>query len=397
MNEIFYKEVDVLGMKCENVILCTESAYYIESGKGFKDRIVKILNTIKAFFAKLKAKVDEKIRSVKIKKDVKRLNAIIESKKSDGIMIDIDTTKNLVEVRLAAFLRDADKVTKLKDPKKVQTAFNKIYDAACKDIDLYISASKGGKLHKKFIKRVKLREAAKMALSELKNVNSDLDKVYRELSATVKKSTSIRSMFKESTDNEDESYLEAGETNSENNSVDVAIASKVHGIGIKVGTFVAKHPFIITTAVFAAGAVVYKKGYESGHSSGKEVGWRKGMKAGEQKGLELGRKEGRLSGFIKGKDVGMTIGNENGRKLGRREGELIGRQKGFNDGRELGRKEGLLVGQKKNEKAYREGHKNGENAGIIKTIGSVMNSIERNKRQSSSSVKQIGTSNRRTK
>ena len=30
MNEIFYKEVDVLGMKCENVILCTESAYYTD-------------------------------------------------------------------------------------------------------------------------------------------------------------------------------------------------------------------------------------------------------------------------------------------------------------------------------------------------------------------------------
>ena len=57
----------------------------------------------------------------------------------------------------------------------------------------------------------------------------------------------------------------------------------------------------------------------------------------------------------------------------------------------------FLNRQKKKEKAYREGHKNGENAGIIKTIGSVMNSIERNKRQSSSSVKQIGTSNRRTK
>lgn len=280
MNEIFYKEVDLLEMKCENVILCTESAYYTEAGKGFKDRIVKIINTIKAFFAKLKAKVDEKIRSAKIKKDVKRLNAIIASKKSNGIMIDIDTTKNLVEVRLAAFLRDADKVTKLKDPKKVQAAFNKIYDAACKDIDLYISASKGGKLHKKFIKRVKLREAAKMALAELKNVNSDLDKVYKELSSTVKKSTSIRSMFKESTDIEDESYLEAGnseDTSYKHDSVRVCIASKVHSIGSKVGTFIAKHPFIVTTAVFAGGAAL---GGAVGKKVGTVDGYNKGYKAG---------------------------------------------------------------------------------------------------------------------
>lgn len=289
MNEIFYKEVDVLGMKCENVILCTESAYYTEAGKGFKDRIVKIINTIKAFFAKLKAKVDEKIRSAKIKKDVKRLNAIIASKKSNGIMIDIDTTKNLVEVRLAAFLRDADKVTKLKDPKKVQAAFNKIYDAACKDIDLYISASKGGKLHKKFIKRVKLREAAKMALAELKDVNSDLDKVYKELTTTVKKTTSIRSMFKESVEfDEDVAYMEAKEE--ANSDVGVTIATKTNSLGSKVGSFLAKHPFIITAAVFAGGvAVGAKAGYDSGLVVGNLEGWGKGYSYGYDEGKALGR------------------------------------------------------------------------------------------------------------
>lgn len=276
MDEIFYKEVDLLGMKCENVILCTESAYYTEAGKGFKDRIVKIINTIKAFFAKLKAKVDEKIRSAKIKKDVKRLNAIIASKKSNGIMIDIDTTKNLVEVRLAAFLRDADKVTKLKDPKKVQAAFNKIYDAACKDIDLYISASKGGKLHKKFIKRVKLREAAKMALAELKDVNSDLDKVYKELTDTVKKTTSIRSMFKESVElEEDTAYMEA--QNEVNGGVAVTVATKINTLGSKVGTFLTKHPFIVTAAVFAGGAAL---GGAVGKNVGTVDGYNKGYKAG---------------------------------------------------------------------------------------------------------------------
>lgn len=276
MDEIFYKEVDLLGMKCENVILCTESAYYTEAGKGFKDRIVKIINTIKAFFAKLKAKVDEKIRSAKIKKDVKRLNAIIASKKSNGIMIDIDTTKNLVEVRLAAFLRDADKVTKLKDPKKVQAAFNKIYDAACKDIDLYISASKGGKLHKKFIKRVKLREAAKMALAELKDVNSDLDKVYKELTDTVKKTTSIRSMFKESVElEEDTAYMEA--QNEVNGGVAVTVATKINTLGSKVGTFLTKHPFIVTAAVFAGGAAL---GGAVGKKVGTADGYNKGFKAG---------------------------------------------------------------------------------------------------------------------
>lgn len=276
MNDIFYKEVDLLEMKCENVILCAESAYYTEAGKGFKDRIVKILNTINAFFAKLKAKVDEKIRSVKIKKDVKRLNAIIASKKSNGIMIDIDTTKNLVEVRLAAFLRDADKVTKLKDPKKVQAAFNKIYDAACKDIDLYISASKGGKLHKKFIKRVKLREAAKMALAELKDVNSDLDKVYKELTDTVKKTTSIRSMFKESVElEEDTAYMEA--QNEVNGGVAVTVATKINTLGSKVGTFLTKHPFIVTAAVFAGGAAL---GGAVGKKVGTVDGYNKGYKAG---------------------------------------------------------------------------------------------------------------------
>lgn len=289
MNDIFYKEVDLLEMKCENVILCTESAYYTEAGKGFKERILKILNTIKAFFAKLKAKVDEKIRSTKIKKDVKRLNAIIASKKSNGIMIDIDTTKNLVEVRLAAFLRDADKVTKLKDPKKVQAAFNKIYDAACKDIDLYISASKGGKLHKKFIKRVKLREAAKMALAELKNVNSDLDKVYKELATTVKKTTSIRSMFKESVEfDEDVAYMEAKEE--ANSDVGVTIATKTNSLGSKVGSFLAKHPFIITAAVFAGGvAVGAKAGYDSGLVVGNLEGWGKGYSYGYDEGKALGR------------------------------------------------------------------------------------------------------------
>lgn len=289
MNDIFYKEVDLLEMKCENVILCTESAYYTEAGKGFKERILKILNTIKAFFAKLKAKVDEKIRSAKIKKDVKRLNAIIASKKSNGIMIDIDTTKNLVEVRLAAFLRDADKVTKLKDPKKVQAAFNKIYDAACKDIDLYISASKGGKLHKKFIKRVKLREAAKMALAELKDVNSDLDKVYKELTDTVKKTTSIRSMFKESVEfDEDVAYMEAKEE--ANSDVGVTIATKTNSLGSKVGSFLAKHPFIITAAVFAGGvAVGAKAGYDSGLVVGNLEGWSKGYSYGYDEGKALGR------------------------------------------------------------------------------------------------------------
>lgn len=284
MNDIFYKEVDLLEMKCENVILCTESAYYTEAGKGFKERILKILNMIKAFFAKLKAKVDEKIRSAKIKKDVKRLNAIIASKKSNGIMIDIDTTKNLVEVRLAAFLRDADKVTKLKDPKKVQAAFNKIYDAACKDIDLYISASKGGKLHKKFIKRVKLREAAKMALAELKNVNSDLDKVYKELSSTVKKSTSIRSMFKESVElEEDTAYMEA--QNEVNGGVAVTVATKINTLGSKVGTFLTKHPFIVTAAVFAGGAAL-------GGAVGKKVGTADGYIKGAGDGYHKGVNDG---------------------------------------------------------------------------------------------------------
>ena len=305
MDNIFYKEIDLLGMKCEHVILGNEVSYYTEAGSGFKEKMGKIIEAIKSFFSKLKAKVQEKIRSDKIKKDVKRLNAIIADKKSNGIMIDIDTTKNLVEVRMATFLRDAQKATSLKNPEKVKAAFNKVYEAACKDIDLYISASKGGKLHKKFIKRVKLREAAKMALAELKNVNSDLDKVYKELSATVKKSTSIRSMFKESTNVEDGSYLEAGEpeeTNSESNSIAITIASKVQSIGSKVGTFVAKHPFIITAAVFNAGRVT---GRMKGESRGYIAGQNSGYKKGYDEGLDVGHKNGYSSGYTIGLNDGI--------------------------------------------------------------------------------------------
>ena len=276
MNNIFYKEIDLLGMKCEHVILGNEVSYYTEAGSGFKEKIGKIIEAIKSFFSKLKAKVQEKIQSAKIKKDVKRLNAIIADKKSNGIMIDIDTTKNLVEVRMATFLRDAQKATSLKNPEKVKAAFNKVYEAACKDIDLYISASKGGKLHKKFIKRVKLRQAAKMALQELKDVNSDLDKVYKELADTVKKTTSIRSMFKESVElEEDTAYMEA--QNEVNGGVAVTVATKINTLGSKVGTFLSKHPFIVTAAVFAGGAAL---GGAVGKKVGTVDGYNKGYKAG---------------------------------------------------------------------------------------------------------------------
>lgn len=293
MDEIFYKEVDLLGMKCENVILGNEISYYTEASSSFKEKIGKILEAIKSFFTKLKNKVQEKIRSAKIKKDVKRLNAIIANKKSNNIMIDIDTTKNLVEVRMSVFLRDAQKAANLKDPEKVKAAFNKVYEAACKDIDLYISASKGGKLHKKFIKRVKLRQAAKMALQELKGVNSDLDKVYKELATTVKKTTSIRSMFKESVEfDEDVAYMEAKEE--ANSDVGVTIATKTNSLGSKVGSFLAKHPFIITAAVFAGGvaggvAVGAKAGYDSGLVVGNLEGWGKGYSYGYDEGKALGR------------------------------------------------------------------------------------------------------------
>ena len=196
MAEIFYKEVDFMETTCQRAILGTELSYYLEAGKSFTERIGKIMESIKRFFESLKNKVQEKIRSAKIRKDIKRLNAIIADKKSDGIMIDIDKTKELVETRMQVFLRDAANINKSKSPAKVEAAFNKIYNAAVRDIDLYISASKGGKLHKKFIRRVKLREAAKIALKELKNVNSDLDAVYNNLKKTVKSTTSIRSMFK---------------------------------------------------------------------------------------------------------------------------------------------------------------------------------------------------------
>ena len=276
MDNIFYKEIDLLGMKCEHVILGNEVSYYTEAGSGFKEKIGKIIEAIKSFFSKLKAKVQEKIQSAKIKKDVKRLNAIIADKKSNGIMIDIDTTKNLVELRMAAFLRDAQKATSLKNPEKVKVAFNKVYEAACKDIDLYISASKGGKLHKKFIKRVKLRQAAKMALQELKDVNSDLDKVYKELANTVKKTTSIRSMFKESVElEEDTAYMEA--QNEVNGGVAVTVATKINTLGSKVGTFLTKHPFIVTAAVFAGGAAL---GGAAGKKVGTVDGYNKGYKAG---------------------------------------------------------------------------------------------------------------------
>lgn len=289
MNDIFYKEINLMEMRCNHAILGNEISYYTEAGSSFKEKIGKILEAIKSFFTKLKNKVQEKIRSAKIKKDVKRLNAIIANKKSNNIMIDIDTTKNLVEVRMSVFLRDAQKAANLKDPEKVKATFNKVYEAACKDIDLYISASKGGKLHKKFIKRVKLRQAAKMALQELKGVNSDLDKVYKELATTVKKTTSIRSMFKESVEfDEDVAYMEAKEE--ANSDVGVTIATKTNSLGSKVGSFLAKHPFIITAAVFAGGvAVGAKAGYDSGLVVGNLEGWGKGYSYGYDEGKALGR------------------------------------------------------------------------------------------------------------
>lgn len=251
MKDIINREIDLIEMKFEDVILTIEDRCMTEGvASSIGDTVGKIIEKIKVFFSKLKTKIQEKLRSAKIEKSMKVLRSAMSDSRAFKKPMQYDQTKDLVRARTEKFFKDCDKILTMKYPAKIEPAFIKCYNEANKDIDAYINASKASTMRKKWLKTVTLNKAARMVISDVEKMNSEMDNMCKRMTSLCKKSASISRIIKESTDSD--------KTNSSN--LSTSISSKVSTLGSKSVSFITKVGVdaIIELAAIAASGLAYK-------------------------------------------------------------------------------------------------------------------------------------------